>query len=139
MTYLVSFIILLFIIIVSLYKKKLHELKKKDQHLHTRHNIIHNDLKCYILPTTANHTYTSTSCGAVIIDFGKACDKSKGSVYKLSQQEIRHYKSHYPHIAPDLQDGKCAQLVSSDSSLGWKVRSVRFIKLFLRKSYQPNQ
>ena len=70
---------------------------------------------------------------AVIIDFGKACDTSKGKVYKLSQSEREHYKIHHPHIAPDVCDGLCPQSVSSDTfSLG-RVISMINTKSSLKK------
>ena len=53
------------------------------EYLHNRHKLLHNDLK------TDNVVLTSIppagSIGPVIIDFGKACEISKGRVYNLSQ------------------------------------------------------
>jgi len=50
----------------------------------------------------------------VIIDFGRACETSKGRIYKLSESQKEQYKVHHPHIAPDLRDGLCSQSESSD-------------------------
>lgn len=57
---------------------------------------------------------TSSSFGAVIIDFGKACEATEGQGYTLSEKQKEYYKLHHPHIAPDLRDGRCKQSMSSD-------------------------
>lgn len=57
---------------------------------------------------------TRASLGAVIIDFGKACETSKGRSYSLSKDQVDYYKLYHPHIAPDLRDGKCKQSFASD-------------------------
>ena len=82
------------------------------EHLHNRHKLLHNDLKAdnIILASTA----LTNSIGPVIIDFGKACEISKGRVYNLSQRQREQYKVNHPHITPDLRDGKCSQFISSD-------------------------
>ena len=83
------------------------------EHLHQKHKILHNDLKGdnIVLTQTTN---VGVSIGAVIIDFGKACDISKGKHYHLSKDEKEQYKIDHPHIAPDLRDGLCHQCVFSD-------------------------
>ena len=77
-------------------------------HLHTRYKIIHNDLK------SDNIVLSNCNFNPIIIDFGKACEVSKGRFYKLSQKEKEKYKQHHCHIAPDLRDGICKQSFLSD-------------------------
>ena len=86
------------------------------QHLHNKHKILHNDLKTdnIVLKSTTVPLADSTIVGAVIIDFGKACEISKGRTYNLSHAQREQYRVNHPHIAPDLRDGQCAQSVSSD-------------------------
>ena len=83
------------------------------EYLHNKHKIIHNDIKGdnIVLSSTLVSTCTVK---AVIIDFGKACDITKGKRYKLSEDEKQQYKSVHTHIAPDLRDGICTQSASSD-------------------------
>lgn len=81
------------------------------EHLHNSQKILHNDLKGdnILLASTVQG-----SLGAVIIDFGKACEASKGRGYRLSTSQKNYYKLHHPHIAPDLRDGVNQQSASSD-------------------------
>ena len=92
------------------------------EHLHTIQKVLHNDLK------GDNVLLTSTvrgSLGAVIVDFGKACETSRGRGYKLSSSQKIYYKLHHPHIAPDLRDGASIQSPSSDIySLGRIIEAV---------------
>lgn len=92
--------------------------------LHNRHKLLHNDIKGdNIVLTSTNLNCPLTK--AVIVDFGKACETSKGKLYTLSQSEKEQYKVHHPHIAPDLRDGLCSQSVSSDVfALGRVIRIV---------------
>ena len=54
---------------------------------------LHNDLKGdNIVLTSTNLTHYSIK--AVIIDFGKACETSKGRIYKLSESQKEQYKLH---------------------------------------------
>ena len=82
------------------------------EHLHNRYKILHNDLKGDNIVLTSS--MLTSSIGAVIIDFGKACEASKGQSYSLSEKQKEYYKLHHPHIAPDLRDGRCKQCMSSD-------------------------
>lgn len=81
------------------------------EHLHDSQKVLHNDFKGdnVLLTSTAKG-----SLGAVIIDFGKACETSKGRSYRLSANQKNYYKIHHPHIAPDLRDGISSQSPSSD-------------------------
>lgn len=81
------------------------------EHLHNREKVLHNDLKGDNILLTST---TVNSLGAVIFDFGKACEVSKGRSYKLSAGQKHYYKLHHPHTAPDLRDGTNSQSVSSD-------------------------
>lgn len=83
------------------------------EHLHDRYKLLHNDLKGDNIVLTSTNL-TQYSIKAVIIDFSKACETSKGRSYKLSESQKEQYKVHHPHIAPDLCDGLCSQSVSSD-------------------------
>ena len=71
--------------------------------------MIHNDLK-------GDNVVLSSSpvVKPVIIDFGKACETTKGKKYKLTEKEKKKYESVHSHIAPDLRDGLCAQSPLSD-------------------------
>jgi serine/threonine protein kinase len=73
--------------------------------------VLHNDLKGDNVVLTSS---VPTLLGAVINDFGKACEAIKGQSYNLSDKQKEYYKLHHPHIAPDLRDGKCKQSMSSD-------------------------
>ena len=56
------------------------------EYLHTNHKIIHNDIKGDNIVLSSSTQQIST-VKAVIIDFGKACDITKGKRYKLSEDE----------------------------------------------------
>ena len=97
------------------------------KYLHSRHKVLHNDLKGDNVVLTSRLT---SSLGAVVIDFGKACEANKGQRYSLSEKQKEYYKLHHPHIAPDLRDGKCMQSVLSDIySLGRIINNVNKIVL----------
>ena len=49
------------------------------EYLHIRHKVIHNDLKSDNIVLTSTNLQHS-SVGAVIIDFGKACELARGKV-----------------------------------------------------------
>lgn len=84
------------------------------QHLHNKHKILHNDLKTDNIVLKPAPLADNTIAGAVIIDFGKACEISKGRMYNLSHTQRERYRLNHPHVAPDLRDGQCAQSESSD-------------------------
>ena len=80
-------------------------------HLHSKLNILHNDLKADNIVLTS---HSSTKLKAILIDFGKACELSDGKRYSLTQQEKKRYKLHHPQIAPDLCNGVCKQSKATD-------------------------
>lgn len=82
-------------------------------HMHTKYQVIHNDIKSDNICLASLFT-TVTCVRAVIIDFGKACDLTNGKSYKLSDIQKERYKKDHPHIAPDLRDGACKQSTLSD-------------------------
>ena len=82
------------------------------EYLHNKQKIIHNDIKGDNIVLSSSILLSTVK--AIIIDFGKACDITKGKRYKLSEDEKHQYKSVHTHIAPDLRDGVCTQSVSSD-------------------------
>ena len=95
------------------------------EHLHLKHRIIHNDLKCDNIVLSGD-----TVIRSVIIDFGKACDISEGKIYTLSEERKKDYKLYHSHIAPDLRDGVCRQSVMSDVySFGRILAAVNECKL----------
>ena len=107
--------------------------------LHYMHNIckvIHNDIKSDNICLTSSLT-TKLSVRAVIIDFGKACDASKGKTYKLSESQKEQYRKDHPHIAPDLRDGACQQSALSDVfGLGRMVKLVNSVPQLQREDLE---
>ena len=92
------------------------------EHLHSKQKIIHDDLKCDNVILSLNIVVQ-----AIIIDFGIACDLSKG---KCSEKDKQKFKERHSHIAPDLWDGACDQSVTSDTfSFGKIVAAVNECKL----------
>ena len=49
-----------------------------------------------------------------IVDFSKACPEEDAKQYHLLPHDKEAFKSHYPHLAPDMVDGKVRQNVLSD-------------------------
>jgi len=80
--------------------------------LHNKYEIIHNDLKGDNVVLSSSQVCHKVK--PVIIDFGKACESTKGKAYRLTEKEKRKYESLHNHIAPDLRDGLCPQSVFSD-------------------------
>ena len=80
--------------------------------LHNKYKIIHNDLKGDNVVLSSSPVLPKVK--PVIIDFGKACETTKGKTYKLTEKEKKKYESVHSHIAPDLRDGLCAQSTLSD-------------------------
>lgn len=96
-------------------------------YMHTKHKVIHNDIKSDNICLTFSST-TTMSLQAVIIDFGKACNISNGKSYKLSRSQKEQYWKDHPHIAPDLRDGVCKQSTSSDVfALGRVIKLVNCV------------
>ena len=79
-------------------------------HLHEK-KILHNDIKAN------NFLIENCSSGVrgVLIDLGKGCLLKDAMRYCISEESKRreHIKN-YPHIAPDLINGHCAQSTNSD-------------------------
>ncbi|KXJ08783.1 putative serine/threonine-protein kinase [Exaiptasia diaphana] len=76
------------------------------KHIHTM-GFLHNDLKSnnVVLEVRGDRQYN-----AVIIDFGKA--RRRGSpkpLKKLTSSQIKCYRKKYPHIAPEIPQGKGLQ------------------------------
>lgn len=88
-------------------------------HIHLQ-GILHNDLKSNnialsdCVPQAAKRTSKKLQLWPTIIDFSKACPKKDGKKYHLLPCETETFKTHYPHLAPDLVDGKVRQNVFSD-------------------------
>ncbi len=84
--------------------------------------VLHNDIK---LDNIALGNSATRTLKAYIIDFGKACLTGNGRKYQLSPEQIALYKQQYPHVAPDLRDGKIMQSPATDVySLGRVIRKV---------------
>lgn len=81
------------------------------EELHSRHKILHNDLKSdnVILTATLDRVVKP-----VIIDFGKACEVVQGKLYRLTLMEREQYKINHPQIAPEVRDGLSKQSEASD-------------------------
>lgn len=80
--------------------------------LHNKYKLIHNDIKGDNIVLSLSPEVLNVK--PVIIDFGKACEVTKGKTYKLTESEKDKYKRVHTHIAPDLRDGLCVQSESSD-------------------------
>lgn len=92
------------------------------RYLHDTCEIIHNDLKannilfCHKFEgKLASSTDTrSFDLQIVVIDFGKATDKEKGRMYHLSYYDMQKYHCRFPHMAPEVVDGKNRESTCSD-------------------------
>ena len=92
-------------------------------YLHTQIEIIHNDIKCNnilladspsIASSSSSHNGLLLQYHVVLIDFGKATDRTRGRHYNLSEIEKVTYLTRYPHIAPEVTHGERPQSTSSD-------------------------
>jgi len=88
-------------------------------HIHLK-GILHNDLKSNnialsdCVPQAAKQTSQKLELWPTIIDFSKACPEKDGKKYHLLSCEKEAFKTRYPHLAPDLVNGKVRQNVFSD-------------------------
>jgi serine/threonine protein kinase len=92
-------------------------------YLHTQIEIIHNDIKCNNILLADSPSIASSSSSqngltlqhhVVLIDFGKATDRTRGRHYNLSEIEMVTYLTRYPHIAPEVTHGEKPLSTSSD-------------------------
>ena len=83
--------------------------------IHNKH-FLHNDIKCdNIVMSDLIPSYTnSPPLWPILIDFGKARPFSSPKRYFLSDTDKAIYKRDYPHLAPELVRGECAQNVKTD-------------------------
>ena len=87
------------------------------RYLHEDVRCIHNDIKAdNILLTNASTVVGSASskCNVLLIDYGKATEKSLGKLYKLSDTEKLLYRTQHLHLAPEVIDGVVKQSTTSD-------------------------
>lgn len=86
-------------------------------HIHAQ-GVLHNDLKSDNIVLTdctpAASKSVSQKLWPIIVDFSKACPEDDGKTYHLQPMEIKQHKKCYPHLAPDLVDGKVKQSTASD-------------------------
>lgn len=84
--------------------------------------VIHNDLKANnILFCHKFNGKAASSAGThtsdfqiILIDFGKAIAKENGRMYHLSYFELQKYRTRFPHMAPEVVEGKERESTSSD-------------------------
>ena len=95
--------------------------------------ILQNDLKTNnialsdCVPQAAKRTSKKLELWPTTVDFSKACPKKDGKKYHLLPCETETFKTHYPHLAPDLVDGKVRQNVFSDIfSFGQVILNICF-------------
>ena len=101
--------------------------------LHNSYRVLHNNLKGDNIVLTTS--VVKGLLGAVVIDFGKACEIKNGQTYHLSEDQKELYKLNHPHIAPDLRDGRCKQSPASDIySLG-RIMSIITKKAILKDDH----
>lgn len=76
------------------------------QYLHDDVQILHNDITTSNIVIDGDHI--------VLIDFGKATEVLKAKFYSLGEAEKQEYVINYPHLAPEVIDGRKKQSVYSD-------------------------
>ena len=85
------------------------------RYLHEDVKCIHNDIKAdNILLTNTSTVVSSNKFNVLLIDYGKATEKSLGKLYKLSDTEKLLYRTHHLHLAPEIIDGVVKQSTTSD-------------------------
>ena len=88
-------------------------------YLHNDLGIIHNDLKannvllCHAF-NREEHVSPIFDIQIVVIDFGKATQKDSGRIYRLTHFELQKYRTRFPHIAPEVVEGKNRESTASD-------------------------
>lgn len=85
-------------------------------YLHTKVNILHNDIKSDNILLTIDPTNEGSKLHyhIVLTDFGKATEISSAKKYNLSEPEKVQYLVKYPHIAPEVIHGDAKQSTYSD-------------------------
>ena len=85
-------------------------------YLHTKAEILHNDISCsnIVVTNSIDNTVTSEEYQIVLIDFGKATKLSQGKQYHLSSKEKQEYTQKFPQLAPEVIEGDCRQSAHSD-------------------------
>ena len=86
-------------------------------YLHTKVEILHNDISCKnIVLGDADKKTTSSAKNyqIVLVDFGKATKLTQGRMYHLSGHEKNEYRRKFPQLAPEVVEGDCRQCTHSD-------------------------
>ena len=92
-------------------------------YLHTKVNILHNDIKgdnIVIGKSLSPPTHSSSQnpwdnqYQIVLVDFGKANKIEEGKFYYLNAHEKEEYRMKFSHIAPELIEGESKQTPYSD-------------------------
>ena len=84
------------------------------RYLHEDVRCIHNDIKANILLTNTSTVASSSRFNVLLIDYGKATEKSLGKLYKLNDTEKLLYHTQHLHLAPEIIDGVVKQSTTSD-------------------------
>ena len=89
-------------------------------YLHTKAEVLHNDIACrnIVLGNAIEKTTTSTTGNyqnlIVLVDFGKATKLTQGRMYHLNWQEKHEYQQKFPQLPPEVVEGDCRQCTHSD-------------------------
>lgn len=90
------------------------QLTEAISYIHEDIQILHNDIKPDNILLSADPTAADSKYQIILSDFGKATSISHGRQYNVSASEKAQYQRKYPHIAPEVVDGKNRQSTSSD-------------------------
>ena len=84
-------------------------------YLHTKAEILHNDISCSnILLTNSVDDTISEEYQIILIDFGKATKLTHSKQCHLSWKERREYTQKFPHLSPEVIEGDYRQSAYSD-------------------------
>ena len=99
-------------------------------YLHTKVEILHNDISCSnILLTNSVDGTTSKEYQIILIDFGIATKLLQGKQYHLNWKEKQEYTQKFPQLAPEVIEGDCRQSTHSDMyAVGWVIYKITDLK-----------
>ena len=111
-------------------------------YLHTKAEVLHNDIACrnIVLGNAIEKTTTSTTGNyqIVLVDFGKATKLTQGRMYHLNWQEKHEYQQKFPQLPPEVVEGDCRQCTHicmqlAESCTKLQTVSVRSLMAYSRK------